>query len=166
MAFNLPMVSLYVLLFFFVLSRIENTSPKTHLERVLHDVAQFPFAVDHHIQLVKLYFEGGEVIKAKKELQIASEISQYVDVSDVLGIQAVVDATIVELSTVQTRKQQLFQYWETAVASHPEYRDAWVQLYYLALNQHNESLARTFYEKLVTLDPIYTRTLNAQLQIH
>ncbi|HCS79238.1 TPA: hypothetical protein DIV55_05885 [Patescibacteria group bacterium] len=58
------------------------------------------------------------------------------------------------LTEIELLQQQL--YWEQVAQQYPNYRDAWVQLYYLQLGQNQEDV---YLQQIIKLDPLTAATL-------
>jgi tetratricopeptide (TPR) repeat protein len=101
-------------------------------------VLTHPFSASAHEALAQSYWNSGARPLAANELAIAA------DLSPVLGAQSSAQA---ERETAQ------ITYWQGIAATHPDYRDAYIQLAFLTYARGNLAETNTYLQQAAALDP-------------
>lgn len=121
------------------------TRPLAYSDRLI-DVFTHPFAWNAHVALADAFWQNGFKKKAMEELQLTIELSPKEEIqsnTQVLGAW----------QNEPNRQKQSEDYWQQILASHPDYRDAYVQLAALAYGEGNLTQSHAYLLKAQTLDP-------------
>lgn len=140
--------------------------PPQSLNLTLTKLARNPYDVSEHGHLALLYAESTNQKLARYELQLTNSLqaSFVTPVGNVLG-ETTKLAQARELLEIQPlKRRQDFAYWQKIVIDHPEYRDGWVQLSYIAFNEGNIKEVKLYLNKIRDLDPNYILSLPKPLQ--
>ncbi|KKS41609.1 MAG: hypothetical protein UV04_C0006G0032 [Candidatus Gottesmanbacteria bacterium GW2011_GWA2_42_16] len=99
------------------------------LTQGLESLAYQPQDSKLHLQLGQMYFFARDLSKAQIETQLALVAHQdLVGSNQVLGDTTDIIDLQKQIATLPLAQKQAQEYWLQVVASHPDYRDAWVQL--------------------------------------
>lgn len=157
-SFHLSLPNLLLLLLaiagFFTFIVHEPTSP---LAEALHQVKAKPHSVSLHLALAKAYESLHLYNKVQSEVDIGETwmtpfvVSSHYPSAQVLGTTDFKT----HLSQKTQTQQKLEKYWTEVTNSTPNYRDGYVQLYYLAYNSQREEEINKLRSKITELDPNY-----------
>ena len=125
-------------------------------QSILKVLSQNPWQPKPHIQLTQIYFQAKNETQAQQELALTkSLILWHKNKPQVLGTDTEVQSAISEIQTKPQIQQKMNSFWGYVVSMHPSYRDGWVQLYFLAVNDNNRQKAKEYGEKIKQLDPLF-----------
>lgn len=116
-------------------------------------------SADTHMQFAEVYWQNRQREDALREITIAKQLSQQQsrEPENVLGATTPYDIIAMwEREPISLRAQ--FNFWQTVIAEHPDYRDAYVTLAALATRLNQGEDARYYQQKAETLDPNTTST--------
>ncbi len=114
-----------------------STNPLAYSNNLI-DVFTHPFSAPVHENLAQTLQRGGKQTLASREFALVAELSP------VLGAETTAKAQRREAETV---------YWQKILISHPDYRDAYVQLAALAYGEGNLTQSHAYLLKAQFLDP-------------
>lgn len=106
-----------------------------------------PLSWENHVTLAKTLRQQGAKVQAEQELMIAQEGAQ------VLGAQTSLSDLLTTWKNEPARQKQHEDYWQKILLTHPDYRDAYIQLAYLFYQTNDLSQARANIQKASDLDP-------------
>lgn len=130
---------------------IDNGSPLYHS---LSKLQKYPDESISHINLTRLYTLTNKPFLAQTEIQLAST-SNTNNQTQVLGETSDITQLRSLLLEKPLRQQKIKVYWEKVTSEHPFYRDAWVQLLYVAQNDQDKVEIEKYKETIRHLDPNY-----------
>lgn len=132
-------VAVWSLLIVLVLFNIAltKTNPLAYSSK-LYDVLTHPFSAAAHERLAQALWGSGARAFAKQELAITSELSP------VLGT---------DTTTREEREKNEMRFWENTIVTHPDYRDAYIQLASLSYAQGNLTKTKEYLTRAAALDP-------------
>jgi tetratricopeptide (TPR) repeat protein len=107
-----------------------------------------PYSPPAHEAFAQALWDSGARALARQELAIVAELSH------VLGAQT---------SVQDQREDAQIQYWQNAAATHPDYRDAYIQLAALSYARGNLIQAKVYLTQATALDP-NGRTVSSLLE--
>lgn len=149
----LPSLGLMCLLgFYFASILLKLTTTMTRISQ-LQTAAYQPFAITAHHELAKLYMQTQTLVAAQKELQLADESLLVMHTPQVLGLASDINALQQQLREKPQQLQKEQDYWLGLTQAYPNYRDAWVQLWYLASSANNNEAADFYKQQALQLDP-------------
>lgn len=96
-----------------------------------------PLSVPRHVDLASLLWQRGDKQEAR----------------DVLGVSTTSLKTLAKWEQEEKKIEEQYIFWQSVAASKPDYRDAYIQLAYLAYQLEKFDEARAWIAKAVTLDP-------------
>ncbi len=136
----------------------------TVLNVKLRQVSQFPFSVSQHLSLAELYYSTGNAMLAQAEIQQAQYLLSFAP----SFLQISTDSKLLKnkfasLEKTPQKQQELFGYWQGIAADFPQYRDAWVQLAYLAYNAGDLAKCRFYLNKMQAVDPWFMTKLPPEI---
>ena len=140
----------------FIFSFVYPATPLSPLAAALQRAQRTPFDPRLHTQLAYIYREMGNQSGALRELALAEASTPA---PGVLGAANEIHALKKFFTTQPETERKLREYWEKVVATHPTYRDAWVQLLYLSYNAGDKFGALVALDHIRTLDPNYINLL-------
>lgn len=150
---SLPVILTTFILLLSVFSLVVPARPSLTTQ-ILHKLSALPNSAQLHLQLAQAYLNSHRSQAWQPELQMVQESLRKKYFSpQVLGTSSDITSQILQIQSQSLKKQKNYEHWEKVVAQYPTYRDAWVQLYYLAYNGGDEQKAAQFKEKIKQLDP-------------
>ena len=158
-AFRLTRVLLLPLVVLFVVSFSINSESATPLTIALTRLKQAPWKPEAHLQLTQVYVTMGSVIAARREMNL---IDAQKTNSAVLGLASDYSNVVYKLAGKAILQKRDF--WQKTAKDHPEYRDAWVQLLYVAYASGNLSETKEYLKKISALDPNFVNELPKTLR--
>lgn len=133
--------------------------PKTPLSPILSELKSTPFIEKTHLDLARSYRKIGNFARVNQELDLA----RIQDNNSVLG--EMTDTSVFEDAWFDPKKLQTQQaFWQTIAQTYPLYRDAYVQLLYIAYNSGDKTQIQTYLTKITSLDPNYSANLPPELR--
>ncbi len=123
-----------------------------------------PFDKKSHYDLAQLYYNEGKTQRALNELDIAETLtgSNFPNSKDVLAESNEIVFLRSKILEEPKKIAQKLEYWQKIIQQYPNYRDAWVQLYYLN-KEVNSADAEKHLKKIEELDPNYVQNLKIYL---
>jgi len=121
------------------------TKPLAYSDKLI-DVFNHPLSWNTHATLAEALWQNGSKNQAIEEQRLAIELSpkeEFPGNTQVLGAW----------QNEPNRQKQQEDYWQTILASHPDYRDAYVQLAALSYREGNLLQAHAYLLKAQILDP-------------
>ncbi|MBI2404926.1 hypothetical protein HYV22_01960 [Candidatus Gottesmanbacteria bacterium] len=107
-----------------------------------------------HLTLAQEHWQIGDWQKAKNELLITQELSQYQQPnSDVLGLTISPLDLLREWAQEPARLAKELQFWQTIMKEKPDYRDAYLQASVLSFKLNKLDDARGYLDQATSLDP-------------
>lgn len=154
---NMP-VSLFLVVILLISVLLSSFRKETSIIKEALTRAQIsPFDIKNHYDLAQLYYNEGKVQKALDELYFAETVTGY-NVSNSKDVLAETDEIVFLRNKILEEPKiiaQKLEYWQKIIQQYPNYRDAWVQLYYLN-KEINPADAKKSLQKIEELDPSYT----------
>lgn len=96
-----------------------------------------PLSAPRHVDLATLLWQLGNKREAR----------------DVLGATTTSAGTLAKWEQEENKIVEQYIFWQSVAVSKPDYRDAYIQLAYLAYQREKFAEARAWLAKAVTLDP-------------
>ena len=131
------------------------SKPSIHQEVFLNIFAR-PFSSLTHERMAITLWDGGSRKQAIEELRLATDLThdpQIESSSQVLGASTTPADLLHTWEQVPMREAAEFAYWQTVAASHPDYRDAFVQMATISYAQGNLIGAKTYLTEASMLEP-------------
>lgn len=116
---------------------IWTTKPLAHSDNIFQIFSR-PFSASAHDELAQLLLNSGARTRANQELALVAELSP------VLGVSTKAEAA---------REEEAIVSWQNVLTSHPDYRDAYIQLAALTYREGNVTQAYTYLVQAQDLDP-------------
>jgi tetratricopeptide (TPR) repeat protein len=119
--------------------------PLAYSDKII-DVFTHPFAWSAHVALADTFWQNGFHTQAMEEQQVAVDLSPKEEMltnTQVLGAW----------QNEPNRQKQSEDYWQQVLTSHPDYRDAYIQLAALLYRKGNLTQAHAYLLKAQNLDP-------------
>jgi len=138
---------------FFVINMYAYVSHKTEFIGRF-GILRSPRSSDAYVQFAHALFLLGDAEDATWQLQLAEEKKHqeaFPPSNQVLGAETIYST--LDNWNKETPFTQQLQYWKKVVTAYPEYRDGYVQLSLLALQQQNQEEAKLYMQKAITIDP-------------
>ena len=158
-SFPLAEIFLVPLTCLLVISFALHTLPTSPLTAAFTQVKQNPWKLEAHLRLANVYITMGDFLTARQEMHLAQTLK---DQTRVLGITS--DFTNIKDKLEGKEAIKRREFWQSVVKEHPNYRDGWVQLLYLAYNSGYLLEAKSYLEKISALDPIFIDQLTKTLR--
>lgn len=96
-----------------------------------------PLSAQRHVDLATLLWKQGSKQEAR----------------DVLGATTTSAGTLAKWEQEEKKIEEQYTFWQSVAASKPDYRDAYIQLAYLAYQREKFGEAHAWLAKAVTQDP-------------
>lgn len=119
-----------------------------------------PSSTQAHTKLAQMYWQAGRKNAAQQEIRLAQDILYSQSRGNILGISVPEQDLTIEFQAETDRLLQSYAYWQSVAEERPDYRDAYVQLAYIAYLLRRDSDVRKYVHKLLTVDPTNTATLD------
>ena len=149
-----------VLIPLFVLSLTQTRSTQTPLSQVLERLKKYPLDVTAHKNLLQLYISYKQLALAKQEFQLLQEpLNSLFGDFQVLGVDSQTQQALQILTDTPRIHSEQKSYWESVTRNYPTYKDAWIQLLFLAYNSGDKVAAKNYLDKIKTLDPNFINQL-------
>lgn len=97
-----------------------------------------PFSGPAHQELAQALWNSGRREAAKREFAVAAEFNS------VLGVDTTAQAE---------RETAKVNYWQEIAATHPDYRDAYIQLAHISYAQGNLTQTKAYLSQAAAIDP-------------
>ncbi len=111
-----------------------------------------PFAWETHMTLAQTLWSNNATDEAKGELQLAQELFAAHNDS-VLGVSTTPLNLLATWKQDPAQKEHERQFWKNIMALHPDYRDGYIQLAFIAYSEGNLQDAKAYAHKAHALDP-------------
>lgn len=132
-AFNLtPKILLLCLFVMWLVSQFLVLSSFSSLQQSLRGLSQFPFMLQKHADLIRLYVSSGELTEAQLEITLSRDLISQTE--EVLGA-ATLDELETGLKLLPYEQNKLQAYWQKITQVYPDYADAWLQLAIISYNE-------------------------------
>lgn len=131
------------------------TKPLAYSDKLI-DVFNHPLSWDTHVTLARALWQNGPKNLGLRELILAAELfptEGAVTNTQVLGAVASPKDMLLAWQNEPTRQKQYEDYWQNILTSHPDYRDAYIQLAALSYREGNLTQAHAYLVKAQILDP-------------
>ncbi len=149
----------------FVLSILLKTPVTQELNLVLNKLSKTPYDPALHSKLTYLYSQTQDKAVARRELNLAqAQFTFITPLHQVLGTTSDFSQAENLLDRFPVVKKQEFYYWQKLAIDHPQLRESWVQLLYLAYNEGSFNEAKLYLNKIRALDPNYILSLPLPLK--
>lgn len=116
-----------------------------------------PFSMIPHKNLGLALWDAGAREDAKREILLAIELraptSQAPADSQVLGTTTDPEDLLQIWENSPRMEAAAFKFWQQVTISHPDYRDAYIQLALVSYNQGNLTATKTYLAAAAALDP-------------
>ncbi len=116
-----------------------------------------------HTQLAQMYWQAGQKTAAQQEIRLAQDILTSESGEDVLGLSIQQEDLTSDWQKETERLLHAYSYWQSVIGERPDYRDAYIQLAYLAYLLRFDTEASQYINKVVTVDPTYSENLISHL---
>ena len=127
--------------------------PKNKIEGTKLAVARWPFSVQKHLRLIKVFFGNGNSVKTKEEIKLI-QMSSFMSLNIKLipGLQKEFKETETMIELPNKLEQQINQF-EVILAEKPYYRDLYLRLSLLYLQTWQNEQAKNAWQIAYYLDP-------------
>lgn len=112
-----------------------------------------------HIQLAQMYWQAGQKTTAEHELDLARDIRVLDSHNNVLGLSVSNPETTFDWQKEPEQLLHAYTYWQTVIRERPDYRDAYIQLAYLAYLLRYDKESDQYIEQIANVDPTYSENL-------
>lgn len=113
------------------------SKPLAHSDKIFQIFTR-PFSAREHEALARTLWNSGARTLAGQELALGAELSPVLGASTKAETQ---------------REEEAIIFWQNVLTSHPDYRDAYIQLAALTYGQGNIAQSRAYLVRAQTLDP-------------
>lgn len=153
-----------ILIFFLILSLALTYFVKpdsSEIAALYHQLAVSPLDSSSHLALAKFYYQNSEYEKAKTELALAK--SPIYDTNQILGISTDISSLDNELSQRPIEMAKKREFWDNIAAQYPNYPDAWIYLFLLAIEDGDTTKAKDYLNRMLELDPLLHEDFKGKL---
>lgn len=127
--------------------------PKTKVDQTRIAVARWPFSVKKHVQLAKVFFENGDLKKARLEITKAKDLYQFLAIFDFKRkTKSTLETGELLINQPENIEEQI-NYWQTILKTKPDFRDAYLRLSLLYYQLQQDEKAKEAWQKAFYLDP-------------
>ncbi len=119
-------------------------------QQQLTELSQYPASITLRIKLIQTYLRLNNYQMAQNELNQTNTLLKHS--GNTLGASSETTALGSEISAGLSQKKRLETQWLEIANNYPLYRDAWVQLLYLAFNKGDLKSANIYLDKIKALD--------------
>lgn len=155
----IPHLLLLSIFFLFIASKFLLNNATSILAQHYTGILQNPKDYQQYISLAKHYNELGFTQEALETLRVAERYSN----DSILGANSGKSLQQDLLSQPQKISNKI-QYWEEVTNQYPLYRDAWVQLLYIAHLEKNGEEVTKYSELIRNIDPTYLSQLPEKIR--
>jgi tetratricopeptide (TPR) repeat protein len=115
----------------------------------LLDVLHHPLSWNTHVALARALWQNGTKNQGIQELLLAHELFS----GSVLGAATDPSNMLLAWQNEPVRRHQQEEYWKQVLTSHPDYRDAYIQLAALSYQEGNLTQTHAYLTQAQSLDP-------------